>query len=420
MTGNGSPSRLTLVLTNRCNMNCSYCYQRAREPASMSWDAARAGVDLALSMPGRVVELTFYGGEPLLEFELIRRAVEYASDSLAAGRRIRYWVVTNGTLIDDEVSDFLALHKVMTQVSFDGVPEAQSLRGRGTFEKLDRALDLMRDAHPDHFERHTEVCITAPPETVPYMADSVDYFLGKGTREIDLSPVITPSPGWSDDLVGELEKQFARILASSLTHLEQTRRIPFKLYSGEGLLTGPPITNRAMCEVVAGNSLAVDVDGTVSGCVLFAPSIQAYESELLRECHPVMVLGNVSDPDAGARMAAFPDEARTLPIISEKEKKYSSYRRCADCRFFAACVTCPTSIGFAEGNADPHRVPDYYCAFNYTALASRDGFPVQPTDLEVVRGDRFKELRLKWKRIGEEARREAKEPSTAAPTGAAP
>jgi len=60
-----------------------------------------------------------------------------------------------------------------------------------------------------------------------------------------------------------------------------------------------------------------------------------------------------------------------------------------------------------------HRVPDYYCAFNYTALGSRDGFPVQPTDLEVVRGDRYRELRLKWKAIGEEARRSANERSGA-------
>jgi hypothetical protein len=66
-------------------------------------------------------------------------------------------------------------------------------------------------------------------------------------------------------------------------------------------------------------------------------------------------------------------------------------------------------VGFIEGNANPHRVPDYYCAFNYTALASRDGFPVQPTDLEVIRGDRFRDLRLKWKRIGEEARRASSE-----------
>ena len=114
-------------------------------------------------------------------------------------------------------------------------------------------------------------------------------------------------------------------------------------------------------------------------------------------------------------MSSFAGEVKCLPLFSAKEKKYLSYRRCADCRFFAACVTCPASIGFAEGNSDPDRVPDYYCAFNYVALASRDGFPVQPTDLEVIRGDRFRELRLKWKAVGEEARRERERSRTEKP-----
>jgi len=376
----------------------------------MSWDVARAGVDLALSLPGKVIEITFYGGEPLLEFELIRRVIDHVESSLSPGRRVRYWVVTNGILIDERISDSLARHEFTTQVSFDGVPEAQGFRGEGTFERLDRALDVMRDAHPDYFGRRVEVSITVPPKAVQFLAGSVDYLLRKGVPEIDLSPVITPSPGWTDDLVGGLEKQFEDILASSLAHMERTGRVPLKLYSGEGMLTGPPVKSRAMCEIVAGNSWAIDVDGTVSGCVLFAPSIQGYESELLRECRRALVVGSVSDPDIGSKMAAFAGEVGALPIMSEKEKKYSSYRRCADCRFFSVCVTCPTSIGFAEGNTDPHRVPDYYCAFNYTALASRDGFPVQPTDLEVIRGDRYRELRDKWKEIGEEARRASRKP----------
>jgi radical SAM protein with 4Fe4S-binding SPASM domain len=162
-----------------------------------------------------------------------------------------------------------------------------------------------------------------------------------------------------------------------------------------------------MCEIVSGNSWAVSPNGAVSGCVLFAPSIQAYESDLLRDCRSTMVVGNVSDPGVGSRMAEFGENVSSLPIMSEKEKKYSSYRRCVDCRFFSVCVTCPASIGFVEGNTDPHRVPDYYCAFNYVALASRDGFPVQPTDMEVIRGDKYLELREKWRRTGERARREA-------------
>jgi sulfatase maturation enzyme AslB (radical SAM superfamily) len=295
-------------------------------------------------------------------------------------------------------------------LSFDGVPSSQDLRGEGTFETLDVVLDSLRARHPAYFRRAVEISVTVAPRVVPFLAESVDYLLEKGVGEIDLTPVMTPSPGWDEDCHRELEEEFGRIRASSLVHLDRTGDVPLLLYAGRGLLSGPQVTSRAMCEIVDSNSWAVDIDGTVSGCTLFAPSIQACGSELLRACRPALIIGHVGDQDLSARMAAFAGDVSCLPIFSEKEKKYSSYRRCADCRFFAACVTCPVSIGFAEGNTDPHRVPDYYCAFNYTSLKSRDGFPVQPTDLEVIRGDRFRDLRLKWKKIGEEARGEAAGP----------
>ncbi len=409
MGDHGKPSRLTLILTTRCNMNCSYCYQGARERGSMEWPVARAAADLALAAPGNGTELTFYGGEPLIEFDLLRRVVDYVESTRPPSERIKYWVVTNGTLITDEVSDFLAAHDFKILLSFDGVRAAQDLRGKGSFEVLDRVLASLRERHTDYFRRAVEISVTVAPPAVLFLADSVDYLLREGVQEIDLTPVMTPYPGWDDACLLELKAQFERVLESSLAHLERTGEVPLLLYAGLGHLSGPQVTRRAMCEIVDNDSWAVDVDGSVSGCTLFAQSIQEFGSDLLRECRPVLSLGRVTDPDLLAKCASFPDAVARLPIFSEKEKKYSSYRECADCRFFAACVTCPASIGFAEGNTDPHRVSDYYCAFNYMALSTRDGFPVQPTDLEVVRGDRHRELRLKWKAIGEEARRSAGE-----------
>jgi sulfatase maturation enzyme AslB (radical SAM superfamily) len=394
-------------------MSCSYCYQRVRDPRSMKWPTARAAADLALSTSGGAVELTFYGGEPLLEFDLLRRTVEHVEDD-RAGRPVTYWVVTNGTLITDEIAAFLAEHNCRTQISFDGVIEAQDLRARGTFQRLERVIDSMRRAHREYFTRSVEISITVPSEAVPYMAASVEYFLGKDVHGIDLTPVVTPSPAWTADRIPGLEKQFERILAVSLSHLARTGRVPLKLYGGEGLLTARQVASREMCEIVGGNSWAVDVDGTVAGCVLYAPSIGGRNSRLLAACHDALTLGHISDTRLNSRLAGFPDAVRALPPFVEKEKKHSSYRRCVDCRFFAACVTCPASIGFIEGNVDPHRVPDYYCAFNYTSLASRDGFPVRPTDLEVIRGDRFRDLRRKWKRIGEQARCESRAQRVAA------
>ncbi len=396
--------RLTLILTTRCNMRCGYCYQSVHHPRRMAWPVAKRAIDLALHAPGRGSEFTFYGGEPLLEFDLMRRAVEYAEAERSPDERIGYRIVTNGSLLAGELVDFLVAHEFKIVVSFDGVRAAQNLRQEGSFEILDRLLSSLREEHPHYFRRGVETSITVSPPAVQFLADSVEYLLGKRVSEIDVTPVMTPFAGWHDGGVRGLEIQFERVRERSLRHLDETGEVPLMLYSGRGKLSGPPPGSRAMCEIVDGNSWAVDVDGRVSGCALFAPSFQEFASPLLSECLAALFVGNVTDENLLERRESFREEVGRLDMFSEKEKKYSSYRRCADCRFFAACVTCPASIGYMPDNTDPHRVPDYYCAFNYASLASRDGFPVQPTDREVIRGDRFRELRMKWKTLGEKAR----------------
>ena len=322
MANHGQPSRLTLVLTTRCNMKCSYCYQRVREPRSMEWPVAQTAADLAMNGAGYGAEFTFYGGEPLLEFDLMRRVVEHVEEVRASDERVKYWVVTNGTLLTAEVAGYLAAHDFKVLLSFDGVPEAQAFRGEGTFEKLDRVLDALREAHPDYFKRAVEISVTVSPAAVPFLADSVDYLLGKGVGEIDLTPVMTPSPGWSGSKLRELESQFERILESSLRHHDKTGEIPLLLYTGKGKLTGPQVTSRAMCEIVDSNSWAVDVDGTVSGCTLFAPSVQAYGSDLLRACRRRSHSRSRDRPGPCDAHGCVRRSVKSLPLFSEKEKKY--------------------------------------------------------------------------------------------------
>ena len=70
--------QVCVVLTAQCNLRCAYCYQNARRPGSMSWPVLCSAVDLLLSSSEHRVELAFLGGEPLLEFDLFRRAADYA------------------------------------------------------------------------------------------------------------------------------------------------------------------------------------------------------------------------------------------------------------------------------------------------------------------------------------------------------
>jgi radical SAM protein with 4Fe4S-binding SPASM domain len=141
-----------------------------------------------------------------------------------------------------------------------------------------------------------------------------------------------------------------------------------------------------MCGVGRGETAAVDVDGQVHGCVMFADSYQVFPTIFLRNRLEAMRMGRVQDPGFAARLAAYPAAARAAEIFHNKQDKYSSYGKCADCRYMPRCAICPVSIGNALGNTDPRRIPDFLCAYNLVSLKYRERFPCPPTLRDMLLG----------------------------------
>jgi sulfatase maturation enzyme AslB (radical SAM superfamily) len=368
----------------------------------MEWSTLRAAVELALRSRHREVNLLFYGGEPLLEFSLIRRAVELVRDSCPRDKKVTYSLITNGTLLDDDKADFLAESSFETQLSFDGLADAQDVRGKGTFSILDRRLDRLRSQHPLWFDHKLIVSMTLSSRTIPLLARSFEYFLSKGVREIGMHPLFTHDPGWKADSIDALDREFALIFEASKRHYSKTGEVPFPEFRRTESSSAPPSPSPAMCGAASGEALSVDVDGQLFGCVTFADSFQKYAGKFLRSRLDSMRLGDLRDPMFRSRLDAYPDAARAARLFVEKEKKYSSYAKCGECRYLATCTVCPTSIGHIPGNEDPHRVPDFQCAYNLVLNKYRDRFPIQASPADVLTGkgripDLMQELRRKVK-----------------------
>lgn len=399
-----SPSdieQLCIVLSARCNLACGYCYQNARPPGRMSLRTLRACVDLLSSSPRRCVELVFLGGEPLLELDLLRRGVEYAKERHTPRQYLRMSVVTNGTLITDEVADFLAGESIETYVSFDGIRRSQEARCRGTFETLDRLLDRLRERWPSFFRRNVIVTMTLTPRTVPDLSESYDYFLDKDVRRVTVSPVITRSPDWRLADIDELEGQFSRVVESSRRQLERTGRIPLAFPGGD-VRFSPPGVGRMMCNILTNDSPAVDLDGTAYGCAVFAQSYQEPRNALLREAIRAMRIAKLTDPDFADRYRGFPAAPAALRMFTHKERKFSGYRRCSDCPHFDECLVCPASI--AQEGGDPDRIPDFSCAYNIVSLEHRAALPAVPSLRDRVRGEDHRERRDTWRAVAEAVR----------------
>lgn len=142
-------SHVMLNITQECNLNCRYCYGVGGEYGSrgyMSRETAFKSVDWFISESGDMKELiiTFFGGEPLLNINLIKEVIEYAKTKKAE-KKIIFSLITNGTLLNDEIIRFLKEYHIRVGVSFDAIERLQNhyrpfKDGRDSYETVKKSI----------------------------------------------------------------------------------------------------------------------------------------------------------------------------------------------------------------------------------------------------------------------------------------
>jgi sulfatase maturation enzyme AslB (radical SAM superfamily) len=366
---------LNAILTSRCNLRCSYCYQSSKRKRRMAWKTLRAGLDLVLDSAAEEVGVTFNGGEPLLEFLLVRRAVDYVERNRPPWKIVKYYISTNGTLLTEEIVSFLEWHDFTTQLSLDGAAGAQEQRAPGTFSVLDRKLDRLRTRHPEFYNSNLRIAVTVTPANLSYFAESVRYLLRKRIARIAMMPSIVSDASWDTERIDELDAQFARILEMNLAHLHRTGESPLEILRNDEEPQPHPLKRPPMCGIVRASGIALDVDGEVYGCNLLVGSYQDFGSPSMRDRMEKLRLGSVDNPALGRRLASFPAAVERSRIFHRKDRKYSTYGKCKECRWFDQCFMCPACIVHVPGSDDPDRISDFYCAFNRVALKYRNRAP---------------------------------------------
>jgi len=147
----------TIFLTDRCNMRCRYCYEgyqglRREGGSTMEWLPLRWSLDYVFRVFGAgcdIFDIHFFGGEPLLEFELIRQATDYCRHlGQQHHLEVNLSISTNGLLLTPEMLAFLRDHTFDVSVSLDGPPPVhdrarQLPSGVGSYERLEPKLDAL-------------------------------------------------------------------------------------------------------------------------------------------------------------------------------------------------------------------------------------------------------------------------------------
>jgi len=189
--------RLTLFLDHACNLACSYCYNGEKFTRTMSRETAFRAVDLVLSMPMPLMQVGFFGGEPMMRFSLMREVTEHLeSKTLGRDPRVKLVLTTNGTLLSGESLAWMKDHYFHLGISCDGVAAAQNVcrpyrGGRGSHGDVAAGITrAMKAGLP------VKTVSVVDPANVDLLPDSFDYLMGLGVRHLSFN--LNYEGDWND------------------------------------------------------------------------------------------------------------------------------------------------------------------------------------------------------------------------------
>lgn len=259
-----------LVLTHACNLACTYCYtgekKRVRMPVEVGMRAVELAIAAVAQAQGRL-QLSFFGGEPLLEAELLVRLAEHARrQSHARVCPLALQVTTNGTLLTPALLEQFGVLGVHVALSIDGTraqhEAARPLAGGGSsWDATRRGLDLLL-ARRERFP--FDVITVVDPGTAHLLGDGVRELLDLGVDALTLNPNF--GGAWHEPELAALERELEVVAALVLAWLRRGRRV--RVQPLESSLRSIAALGRAVTASCGAGSrrLAVAPSGRIYGC----------------------------------------------------------------------------------------------------------------------------------------------------------
>jgi len=245
----GVVKALCMHIAHTCNLNCSYCFASQGkyhgDRAVMSFEVGKRALDFLIENSGnrRNLEVDFFGGEPLMNFDVVKQLVAYArSVEKQHNKNFRFTLTTNGMLIDDDVIEFANKEMSNVVLSLDGRKEIHDryrvdYAGNGSWERIVPKFQKLVEARggKDYYMRGTFT------HANPDFLKDIQQMLDLGFTELSMEPVVC-APGDPSELTEEdlpiVMEQYEK-LAELMLEREKTGK-PFTFYHYMIDLTGGP------------------------------------------------------------------------------------------------------------------------------------------------------------------------------------
>ncbi len=306
---------LCLHVAHTCNLNCSYCFagqgKYHGERAIMSYETGKRALDFLVEHSGkrRNLEVDFFGGEPLLNFDVVKKLVEYArSIEKEKNKHFRFTLTTNGVNIDDDVIEFAnrEMHNVV--LSLDGRKEVHDrfrvdYAGNGSFDRIVPKFQKLvkKRGNKNYYMRGTFTHFN------PDFLNDIRAMLDLGFTELSIEPVVCdksdPSALTEEDLPIVM-KQYED-LAYLMLEREKAGK-PFTFYHYMLDLSGGPCIYKRISGCGSGTEyMAVTPQGDLYPCHQFVGEEK-------------FKLGNIYD---GVTNLSVQDDFASCNVYAHKECK---------------------------------------------------------------------------------------------------
>ncbi len=310
---------ICLHVAHACNMTCGYCFAGKGEyhgqQAIMSYETGKRALDWLIENSGtrRNLEVDFFGGEPLLNFDVVKKLVAYGrQQEKLHDKNFRFTLTTNGILLDDEVIEFANREMSNVVISLDGRKTVNdSMRkthsDEGTYDLILPAFKKLAESRnqQNYYVRGTYTHYNTD------FASDVLHMADLGFKELSIEPVVAPADApyaLKESDLPKLLSEYERLACEMLNRKREGKGRDFTFYHYMIDLTGGPcIVKRISGCGVGTEYVAVTPTGDLYPCHQFVG-----EEEFL--------LGNIYD---GITNASVCDQFKGCNVYSHSE--------CADC-----------------------------------------------------------------------------------------
>ena len=275
----GFVKALCIHICHDCNFRCRYCfadegaYHSKRE--SMSFETAKAAVDFLIQNSGnrKVLEMDFFGGEPLMNLDVLKQTVYYAKEEGAKhGKKFLFTTTTNALLLNDETIAFFNEEMENVVLSLDGRKEVhdairKSINGKGTFDLI---IDKIKNFISLRGDKSYYVRGTFTAKNLDFAKD-VLFIADQGVDSISMEPVVTDIADLAirDEHIPAIEQEYETLCEEYLKRHYEGKGFNFFHFNVD--LEGGPCLSKRVSACGAGNEyFSVVPNGDLYPCHQFA------------------------------------------------------------------------------------------------------------------------------------------------------